>query len=141
VRVWDLRSPGVVHKLYGHRGAVRAVDMSADGGFAASGGKDGAVTVWDLSGLRRLRDFSGHSGGVTALALSRDGRTVVTGGQSGQARRATAAVRVWDVVNSACRLTYRRHTKAISAVRFTPDEGYVLSASHDGTMQLWPLPD
>lgn len=118
VRIFDLRDPGARSGsakpkavLEGHVSVVRGIDVSEDGRWAVTGGRDKVVLVWDLlaadSGIRKAG--KGKGGGpklvqtiiaqeqVEALGLLPDdegGRLrCYTGGDRG-------LVRIWDVLKA-----------------------------------------
>jgi WD40 repeat protein len=74
-------SAGVTRSFEGHRGAVRAIAVSADGRMFASLGVDRAVKLWPSTGDKPTRTVSGTFQ-VERLWLSTDGRTMI--GQEAQ---------------------------------------------------------
>lgn len=94
--VWDL-SRGRRHSRTLPSGrdspAARAVAVSGDGRYVATGHGDGVIRVWEPGERGPTAVLPGHSGPVTALALSRDGRRAL----STSADRHDGTVRSWDV--------------------------------------------
>ena len=100
--------------LEGHVSVVRGIDVSEDGRWAVTGGRDKVVLVWDLRGdAVATKKGKGKAGGpkvvqtiiaqeqIEALGLlPKD--TIVTGGENGRLLCYTGGdrglVRVWDVV-------------------------------------------
>lgn len=87
-----------------HTDGVRSVAVSADGRWAASGGREGHIKVWEIppplsgSSTRKkarspppaaMADFEAHRGVVFSLCMSPDARVLVSGGSD-------RFVRVWD---------------------------------------------
>jgi WD40 repeat protein len=76
--VWDLppgrAGAGAAQRtpLEGHGGEVLCVAVTEGGGFAVTGGEDGAAKIFDLS-APSLKLPGAHSGRVKALAIARDG--------------------------------------------------------------------
>lgn len=94
-------APQVTMRLLGrHKDGVRAVAISADGRWAASGDRDGGVKVWEVPQeaapatdrplCKSEAEFEAHKGYVFALCMSPDARMLVSGGSD-------KAFRVWDL--------------------------------------------
>jgi WD40 repeat protein len=84
-----------IRTLEGHRDAVKAVAVSADGKTIVSGGQDGTVRLWDAGTGKELARFefprvSGARALVTRVALSADGKSVAAASTNGGAR-------LWDL--------------------------------------------
>jgi hypothetical protein len=90
VRVWDMGTAELLHRLTGHEGPVRAIAVSA-GAEIASGSADGTARVWDPRVGRELVRVD-HGSAVEAVALSPDGRLLLTGGVDGTGR-------VWETAS------------------------------------------
>jgi WD40 repeat protein/DNA-binding SARP family transcriptional activator len=84
--------------LDAHQGAVRDILIDADGGWAATGGDDGAVVLWDVNSATglwaRRESLAGHDGAVIGVELAPDGGTLVSSATDQSAI-------VWDVTADA----------------------------------------
>jgi WD40 repeat protein len=103
--------------LYGRSGLVASARGSTPTYYPGPGGEVGQV-------------FRGHSGDVLCMAYSPDGRLLATGGEDGQ-------VIIWDTSTGQRRRTLpdEAPVSAVSAVGFSPDGDFVLSASD--SLTLW----
>jgi len=76
--------------LGGHRGAVCALEWSADGTQLVTGGSDGTARLWDVASAREVIRLSGQGGAITSVSIGSSGRQVVTANADGFAR-------LWDL--------------------------------------------
>src|SRR3954452_23580214 len=85
IRLWDVETGRVVETLNGHRGYVRRVVFTGDGGRLVTASDDRSLKLWDVASGREIRTFYGHAGQVqtvdwspaTGLVASGDGDGMV----------------------------------------------------------------
>jgi WD40 repeat protein/serine/threonine protein kinase len=130
VKVWDWRSPQLLHKFAGHpKPRAISVAFSRDGRRLASGSGPGSVKLWDPeAGGEPLCSFP-KSAGVAALAFSPDGGRLATASFS---RR----VEVWDTTTGE-RLHELPHSGLVLGVAFSPDGRRLASAGEDKVVRVW----
>jgi WD40 repeat protein len=92
VRIWDLQTRSVLHKLAGHTLEVDVCAFLPDGETLVSGCKDTTIKFWDVKTGQLLKTLTGHTGRVESLCVSPSGKTLVTGGGGGE-----TAIRIWDI--------------------------------------------
>ena len=68
VRVWDLASQRALWSVAAHRGHVRGLTVTADGGSFMSCGDDGAVKLWALTAAAPTTSDDGGDGVVDATS-------------------------------------------------------------------------
>ncbi|MCA9717797.1 MAG: hypothetical protein KC468_24205, partial [Myxococcales bacterium] len=73
-------------QLVGHRGAVRACAVSADGRLLLTGSSDHELRVWSLPDGACLAALRGHAGVIRGCAISPDGRLALSASTDGVAR-------------------------------------------------------
>jgi WD40 repeat protein len=79
------------------------------------------------------RELSSHGGRVTAVALDSKGEVAVTGDFDG-------IVRAGPATGEEPHLLFG-HRLEISSVAVSRDGKWIASASQDGTIRLWPMPE
>lgn len=89
------------------------------------------IVLWDRHSGKVLRRLQPSIDTILAAAFSPDARRLVAGTSSGN-------VSIHRVDGSESRVAIRGHlNKRISAVAFSSDGKYVVSASHDQTARIW----
>jgi WD40 repeat protein/type II secretory pathway predicted ATPase ExeA len=144
--------PGFVHRLNLHNGSVTAGAISPDGKSAVSASGDGTLRLWDFTSGDALVTISGEGEFYTSVAFSPDGRWIAAGEGAVIERRTATDGRPSYVNRGEIDLfdtetgtpvnlldAERGHSDIVTAVAFTGDGRYLLSASLDRTMILWDL--
>jgi WD40 repeat protein len=98
----------------------------------------GEVLLWDVDNARQIGGFAG-AGLMRCLAFSPDDQRLVTTGYNGQVRlwdpgTRRAVYRVQDDPNTAAR-------RYVHDVSFLADPRGIVTASSDGFLRQWRLPD
>jgi len=101
VRVWDIATGTLVHRLRGHRDSVQSVAFTPDGKGLVSCSSDGKLKYWEFSTTlsdthetgeqfsKCMLDFTGHRDLVRSVAISHDGQWIVSGSND-------ESVQFWD---------------------------------------------
>lgn len=132
LRLWDLTSGRVLHRLKGHTGPVWAVAISPDGSRALSGSKDMTLRLWDLRQGKQLHVFAENDTRVWCVQFSPDGRLALSGGRK-------RAVHVWDLEARKERMSLEGHTASVMDVAFSADGCRAVTASLDRTARVWDI--
>ncbi|MEI2387119.1 c-type cytochrome [Breoghania sp. JC706] len=123
----------VEKRLEGHEAAVNDA-VFAGRGRAVSVSDDGSLAVWDLAAGTMLARFQGDGQKVVDVAVSRDARYAASAGWDDTAR-------LYDIEKMKEIAVLRGHRGNVNAVDFAPDGTHLFSASYDGTIRSWSVPD
>jgi WD40 repeat protein/tetratricopeptide (TPR) repeat protein len=140
IRVWDLATRRLIHRLNGHTDYCLALEFSRDGSLLASGGIDARAILWSTANWKAVRtlqnpdkDPSHRAAGqasIDDLAFSPDGKTLAMASREGN-------VHLWDIGTGKLLDTLRGHSSHVHAVAFSPDGRTLASGSSDQTLRLW----
>ncbi|GHF65202.1 hypothetical protein GCM10010218_53340 [Streptomyces mashuensis] len=114
-----------------HRGAVRAVALSARGDVVASAGADGTVRLWRPGAPAARAEVADPGlGALAAVAVSADGRRVAAAGRAG---------RVWLRDTGTGRETVLGDGQygQVRALAFSPDGGLLATGEWHDAVGLW----
>ncbi|KAL8723073.1 MAG: hypothetical protein Q9225_000544 [Loekoesia sp. 1 TL-2023] len=125
VRVWEISTGEMKHRLAGHTQKVYSVVLDHKRNRCISGSMDNMVKVWSLDSGSVLYNLEGHSSLVGLLDLQQD-RLV--------SAAADSTLRIWDPETGLCKATLKAHTGAITC--FQHDGQKVISGS-DRTLKMW----
>ena len=112
--------------------AFHSAVFSADGRFVLTTSDGFPPKLWDTATGREIRRFGADSR-VNSAAFSSDGEYVLTSGNS----YGGDTVRLWETATGREVRAFVGHTAEVTTAVFSHDDGYMLSASTDGTTVLW----
>jgi WD40 repeat protein len=142
---WDVATARALDAGAGHQGQVYALAFAPDGKRLASAGgdwhhNDRSIHLWDPATGQEVRQLTGHAGRVYCVQFSPDGKRLVSGGDKEE------GFRVWDVAAGKELPAWKRKTREldaqsiearVSAVAFSRDGKWLVSAHDQGTVLLW----
>jgi len=135
IRVWNIISGKELPPLVGHENAIEDFHSSADGKTLISASADGTIRFWDISTgdlLKTLGDADGSM--ISSIALSADGKYLVSGHFYQE-----FAIKLWNVATGKVIKIYDGHQGGVTAVDFSPNGDYIVSAGSDGSVKLWDV--
>ncbi|XP_064489953.1 periodic tryptophan protein 2 homolog [Ornithodoros turicata] len=100
--------------------------------IALASGRKGQLVVWEWQSESFVLKQQGHINNMACLTYSPDGLLIATGGDDGR-------VKLWNVSNGFCFVTFTEHKSGVTAVKFTQSGKAVMSASLDGTIRAFDL--
>lgn len=126
-----------VRQFAGHTGAILDCRFTPSGEQLVSAGADGTVRIWDFESGAVETKLEGHAVNVpaSALAVSPDGKRLAFPCADDNAIRVLER----DLGGWKLRTRLMGHTGVVSGVRFINGAACLISASHDGTLRVWPL--
>lgn len=125
VQLWYSRTGNRGHKI-AHGDGVRAVALTPDGRWLATGDTDGNVQIWNVTGGKPLIRVS-HLEQVGGVAFSPDWRRFATGSSDRTAR-------IWDAYTGEQKALLA-HDYDVRAVAFSPEGRLLATASTPA--QIW----
>ncbi|KAF9025616.1 SCF ubiquitin ligase complex subunit cdc4 [Haplosporangium bisporale] len=125
VRVWNLCTGALVHRLQGHTQKVYSVVLDTERNQCMSGSMDASVRIWSLEDGSCLHILDGHTSLVGLLGLNANHLVSAA---------ADFTVRIWDPARGVCLRILAAHAAAITC--FQHDGNKVISGS-DGNLKMW----
>jgi WD40 repeat protein len=131
VRLFDVHARIWVPALRGGNiDEIRALAVSQNGFWLASGGSRGSIKLWDLRSGTQAATLSSDSVIAGALSFSPDGQLLVSGSFD-------KTILLWDVPGAKRLRPLGEHRKSVNALAFSPDGTEVLSGSDDESALIW----
>ena len=94
VRLWDVATGSLLHKLDGHTSNLFALAFAPDGKTLASGSSDQKILLWDPATGKQRQQLQAQ-GTVFSLAYTPDGK-VLASLEGGAAVQGNGTIRLWD---------------------------------------------
>ena len=158
VRIWNTQTGKNVRTLVGHASEVWSIAFSPQGDRLVSGSQDYTARVWSAANGAELQRFRQHQEPVFTAAFSPDGAYIASGGYDKRIMvwRADRDEPVYatliddvterldsDLPPEAVAVdpdvtVLTGHSGGIRDVHFSSDGRFIVSASRDNTLRVWP---
>lgn len=147
--------------LRGHTDIVISCDVSPDGKWIATGGKDQSIRIWSAETSRMVCLLGGHAGAVSALSFAkRRPRNASIAAQQQQlplhlvSAGQDKVMKIWELPSAAkltegkaaasvkkSKVTVIAHQKEVNDVLVSPNNKLVASAGQDKLVRIWRFPE
>jgi WD40 repeat protein len=128
IRVWDIRTGGVLHTLP-QRNSIDALVFSPDGTWLAGAGAEKHLRIWNVADWQLVADWV-TPGPIVSVAFSPRGDLIATG-------QARGLISIWKPGSDQPIRVLREHLDRVTRLVFTPDGKTLISVSADRTVRLW----
>lgn len=127
----DLAHPDRTRNIQHHQKGV--FDLQAHGPWLFSAGGEGMLTRWALEEARSVESFHLSNKSLRAIAIAPGRGEMAVGASDGN-------IYLLDLETLALKhVLARAHTPAVFALRYSPDERYLLSGGRDALLRVWHL--
>lgn len=129
----ELPDVNLIHSLNISEHRIDTAAFNVTGDWIALGVAGvGQLLVWEWQSEHYILKQQGHSSDMNCLAYSGDGTSIVTGGTDGK-------LKLWNVSNGFCIVTFSEHNGPIAEVVFSQNKKVLVSASLDGTVRAFDI--
>ena len=132
VRQWKVADGSLVRTLGGHKDAVYALAITADGQTLATGGYDYAIKLWTLTDGTERTTIAANQGAIMGLGFRPDGRILASVGYDRTAK-------VYDSLTGTRLETFGQALKELNAIAFSPDGRMLLTGGNDNRIRAYRL--
>jgi len=130
LRLWEVATGKELAQLEGHECEIKRVDFDPNGKRLVSAGADRTILVWDTE-RRGVIDRFTVNAVPGSLAMFPSGQWLAVGDLQG-------GVTVWNLERGTRAGQYAGHDAAVLGIAVHPEGKLLATASHDGTIKLWP---
>lgn len=134
VRIWNVATGELQAMQESYIWPMQSATFAPDGTTVIYTTADGTIHLWDSSSSaeENERRIENNKGELPGLALSSTGAMLAAGDVHG-------TVRLWDVDQAMEIRASQVHTRAVTSVQFSPDDGLLASGGNDGSVHLWQV--
>ncbi len=138
--LWDAERGNLLEEFTSHNDAIVDFAFSHDGTRFLSFSSDNTLVLWDAEKWTEIYRRSIPNVRLTSVAFSSNRDLAVLGSGSPFAGDDAANnLLMWDVNQGQQISAFRGHSLQITDVAFLPNDNYIVSASSDTSLRLWPV--
>ncbi len=114
--------------------SIKALAISPNGKYLATGGADGIIRVWEIVNHSLLYLFEGHEAAISegGLAFSPNGQLLASASYDKSAR-------LWSLESDQLLFIFNGHSDDVSHIIFSPDGKQLVTSSDDQTIRRWEV--
>ena len=132
VSVWNVADGSLLKRFEGHKDAIYALAISADGKILATGSYDQKIILWNAADATPLRTLDGHNGAVFDLAFRPDGKVLASAS-------ADRTIKLWDVATGKRLDTRSEPTREQQTLAFNADGTKLYAGGADNRVRVWKI--
>lgn len=140
IRLWDKKSGELVRLIEGHNGAIFDLAFSPDGKVLASASGDETIKLWRVSDGLRLDTLNQPQAEQFSAAFTPDGKFVAGAGADNRIRLWRLVSKDKPMINPIVHARFAHEDDIVKTV-LSKDGAWLVSASSDGSLKIWTLPD
>lgn len=134
LKIWDIDTGRIIHKLKGHTDYVAEVSYSPDGSLIASASGDGTIRIWDSAKnetIKVLTDTSAENGqtAFTSVLFNPKEKQVAATLYNGE-------IVVWDLYSGTV-VSKMTHGNCIKSIDYSQDGKKIISGSINQDVKVW----
>lgn len=130
VKIWNLHTKKPTRTLTGHKDAIYAMALTADGKILATGSYDRKIILWNTANGKPTQKLEGHNGAIYGLAFRKGGQVLASAS-------ADATVKLWEVKTGKRLDTLSQPLKAQHAIAFHPGGRRLVAGGADNRIREW----
>ena len=131
--IWSTSNWNDLYTLDDHTDNITDVSFSPNSQYLASGSADGEVRIWSTNNWTESTLLTTEVGSIKALAFSNNGKWLAVA--SGE----TGTIKLWSTDGWIEFPGPTGISKAVTALKYTPDDSYLVAALADGSVSIWNL--
>ena len=136
LRLWNAEACEVVRAWRVPAGSTRAVDISSDGEWIATGGQDGVIRIWNRTSSQPIEELPPELVSINSICISPNQETLAVATGNGMTPQTTGRIaiystRTWNELNS---MNWNSPT---SAVVFQDEGRTLVSGDGQGRVARW----
>ncbi|MBY9005357.1 MAG: TIR domain-containing protein [Candidatus Lokiarchaeota archaeon] len=129
IKIWNLETGDLYHKIDGHDDEITCLDLSSDGSRIVSGSEDNSVKLWKLDTGNLMRNFTDHEGAIFDVLITPNDDYIISTSEDN-----TAKIIKWNTKRIIRSL--KEEDSGLKAITISPN-GKFLAISSGKNIYVW----